>query len=163
MDAEVARDELATLGREGFLNRHGRYYLVVTDPDQLEAMSLWVQTASRHGHEVARKRVTDRAAFLPIMEQGAHTNGNRYEVGREPPCAVVLSHQRVSKVHAFFQDAGGLLTLTDAGSKNGTRLNGNKLAPHSTAPIDLGDTIEFGAVTAILWGIDDLIAALATL
>jgi hypothetical protein len=162
MDAADVREELAALGLEGFGERYGRFFLVLADRAQLEELSLWVNTASRAGHDVVREREAERAIYLAIMdrEKRALVKGDRFDVGREESAAIVLAHPRVSKLHAHFRYAGGILTLADAGSKNGTRLNGMPLAAHDEVPVDLGDTIEFGAVTTTIWGIDDLIAAL---
>jgi hypothetical protein len=164
MDSTEVRDELEALGPDGFGERYGRFFLVVVDRTLLEELSLWVNTASRMGQDLVRERDADRAAYLPIMDRDtrASVKNNRFVVGREKPAAIVLSHQNVSKVHAHFRYAGGMLTLADAGSKNGTRLNGMALAANDEVPVDLGDTLEFGNVSTTIWGIDDLVAALGT-
>ena len=161
MDASEVRMELEGLGKEGFAARYGRFFLVVTDPNQLEEMSLFVNTATRDSSVVVRSQRAERAAYLPIMESRGKETPPRYEVGREPPCHVVLAHHRVSKIHAFFTYNAGMLSLTDIGSKNGTRLNSAPLTAEEEVPVDLGDTIEFGPVATALWGLDDLIAALS--
>jgi hypothetical protein len=157
MEAAELRDELESLGASGFGQAHGRFFLVVTDRSQLEEMAMFVNTASRTAGQIATARHFEHAAFLPITE--GQPGKERFTVGREG-CDVVLAHHGVSKSHARFNFAGGLLSLCDLGSKNGTRLNGMLLTPEQIVPVDLGDTVEFGPVTTTIWGIDDIVAAL---
>jgi hypothetical protein len=159
VDVEELRGELRELGADRFVRRYGRYFLVVTDRALLEEMSMFVNTASRPANEIATRRNLDHAAFLPLLDAERGTGEGRIDVGRDEACAVALTHQSISKVHAHFTYSGGLLSLSDAGSKNGTKLNGVKLGPNEVAPVDLGDTVEFGPVSATVWGIDDLVAA----
>jgi hypothetical protein len=160
MEAAELRDELESLGASGFGEAHGRFFLVVTDRAQLEDMALFVNTASRSAHDVATARHIEHAAFLPITDGKA--SQQHFTVGRDAGCDVVLAHRGVSKVQARFSLVGGLLSLSDAGSKNGTRLNGMLLSPEQLLPVDLGDTVEFGPVTTTIWGIDDIVAALGS-
>jgi hypothetical protein len=162
MDVWELRSELEELGPARFAERYGRFFLVLTDRALLEEMAMFVNTASRPANEVCARRHLEDAAFLPIVENSGARPPGRIAVGRDDTCAIVLGHQRVSKVHAYFSFSGGLLSLADSGSKNGTTLNGVRLTPNEVAPVDLGDTVEFGPVSATVWGIDDLLAALAT-
>src|SRR5262249_35799649 len=50
-------------------------------------------------------------------------------VGRTANNDVVVPDISVSKFHAFFRTVDGVLTLADAGSKNGTEVGGQALAP----------------------------------
>jgi DNA-binding winged helix-turn-helix (wHTH) protein len=68
------------------------------------------------------------------------------EVGREATCDVYINDASVSRSHARIDVRGEAATITDLGSKNGTRVRGAVLA----APADLqdGDEITFGSVKA---------------
>ena len=56
--------------------------------------------------------------------------------------------QSVSKLHAHFARApDGSTRLSDAGSRNGTRLNDSKLVAGKAKKTHHGDTITFGAVS----------------
>lgn len=68
------------------------------------------------------------------------------EVGREASCDVYINDASVSRSHAQIDVRGEVATITDLGSKNGTRVQGSVLA----APADLqdGDQIVFGSVKA---------------
>ncbi|MFH2009751.1 MAG: FHA domain-containing protein [bacterium] len=80
----------------------------------------------------------------------------RISVGRAKNNDVIIDHPSVSKLHAHFLvpgrdsltlDPPSALALTDAESKNGTRLNGTLLAAASEVEIRPGDRLQFGAVT----------------
>lgn len=150
------RSELESLGADAFGQRHGRWFLVVTAPDALDDFANFVNTASRRGEEVlAGKQNLDAVDIHPLH---AATPDATITVGREK-ADVVLPSAKVSKLHAVLSFPGGLPSLSDAGSKNGTSLNGRRLAPHQPMPIDAGDSIHFASVAATLWSLDDLVAA----
>lgn len=68
----------------------------------------------------------------------------RYRVGRDPLVNdIVLDHRSVSRTHAAIE-VGDDLTVTDLGSSNGTRVDGESLsAPTQVAP---GSSLRFGDV-----------------
>jgi DNA-binding winged helix-turn-helix (wHTH) protein len=63
-------------------------------------------------------------------------------VGRGPECAVRLASSQVSRVHAHVRVTGKHAVVEDGGSKNGTWVNGTRIA----APAELaeGDEVLFG-------------------
>ena len=74
-----------------------------------------------------------------------------HDLGGDKP-AVDLSDQQgadtTSRVHAVFEHTGGTYTLTDLNSTNSTRINNKRLDPDKATPLNDGDTILFGRVTA---------------
>ncbi len=54
----------------------------------------------------------------------------------------------VSRIHAALEHIGSGYTLTDLNSTNATRINGKRLEPDKATPINEGDTLMFGKVTA---------------
>jgi hypothetical protein len=50
----------------------------------------------------------------------------------------------VSRLHAALRIINGELVVTDLGSSNGTRVNGQKIVPHVDYPINHGDIIALG-------------------
>ncbi len=143
--------ELQTSGLEAFRARYGRHFLVISEGDAIEDAAGFVDTASRTGAEVLQGR-KDRIELRPLA-------GTRVTVGRDSACDIIIKLQRVSSLHAVFTNAGGLLLLADAGSKNGTRVNGTSLEKNKPVPVDAGDVIELGPARATIWGIDDVAAA----
>ncbi|HVO43145.1 MAG TPA: FHA domain-containing protein [Aggregatilineales bacterium] len=50
----------------------------------------------------------------------------------------------ISRVHAMLRRAEKGLSIEDLGSRNGTRLNGEKLTPYQATPLKSGDRLELG-------------------
>jgi FHA domain-containing protein len=153
---DEVRSELEELGRDGFLARHGRWYLMLAAADALDSFSDFVNTASRNPEDVlSGKRDLEEVGIHPLKPRDGHSE---VRIGRDG-ADVVLESGKVSKVHAVFSIGGGLPSLFDSGSKNGTWINGTRLPAGQAAPVDVGDTIQFASVSAVLWSIDDLVAA----
>jgi pSer/pThr/pTyr-binding forkhead associated (FHA) protein len=63
----------------------------------------------------------------------------------------VLRDRSVSKFHAWFErGAAGALLLADAGSKNGTSVNGDQTVPRELTNVKAGDVVRFGSVEAVI-------------
>ncbi len=70
-------------------------------------------------------------------------------IGRGRECAVVLAADSgVSRVHCRITRSGKVFLLTDAGSANGTRLNGKDVGKNATELCD-GDKIGVGATEIV--------------
>jgi pSer/pThr/pTyr-binding forkhead associated (FHA) protein len=50
----------------------------------------------------------------------------------------------VSRIHASINIKKSSVFITDLGSSNGTRINGERIAPHSPHVIENGDKVAFG-------------------
>lgn len=57
---------------------------------------------------------------------------------------VVLSDSSVSRMHARFEDGEEGICVQDLNSRNGTLVNGKKLAPNESVQLAPGDLIQFG-------------------
>ncbi len=68
-------------------------------------------------------------------------------VGRGRDCGVQLPFERVSRVHARVRIDGGVATVEDLGSKNGTWVNGVRAAGAVT--VTDGDEVVFGTVRLV--------------
>lgn len=64
-------------------------------------------------------------------------------LGRLPECDVTLTDPSVSRRHARVAEEGGVWRITDLGSTNGVKVNGERVA---TAELAHGDRIELGTV-----------------
>ncbi len=62
-------------------------------------------------------------------------------IGRGEKCRLILDDPEASRLHATIYHRGGSFTIKDAGSANGTLINGTRI---SEAPIKSGDAIEIG-------------------
>jgi len=77
-------------------------------------------------------------------------------VGRSSTNDVVLAHSSVSKLHARIQLSRDCLVLSDAGSSNGTIVNGDQLRAGEGATLASGDLLRFGSVALQLFSPDVL-------
>jgi len=64
-------------------------------------------------------------------------------VGRQPGVELKIIHPTVSLSHAEFRQDGDQLILADLGSRNGTFVNGQRIA--QAHPVSSGDLVQFGA------------------
>ncbi len=62
-------------------------------------------------------------------------------IGRDPGCDVFLNDITVSRRHATLRMAAGVVSIEDAGSLNGTYVNGVRV---DEAVIGEGDTVQIG-------------------
>lgn len=95
-------------------------------------------------------RAAHFAAPLRKREKAGKAFSERISVGRARNNNLVLRHGSVSKFHAWFRcDEDGAFYVGDAGSRNGTIVNGEPLV--SSAPVGLysGDVIQFGSIEAV--------------
>lgn len=68
----------------------------------------------------------------------------RVVIGRRRGADVILPHAAVSQLHATLEVRGAGYALRDEGSTNGTRVNGQRIAPGRPKPLREGDRIEIG-------------------
>ncbi|MBK7197428.1 MAG: sigma 54-interacting transcriptional regulator [Myxococcales bacterium] len=71
-------------------------------------------------------------------------------IGRSSRCDVVIEHGSVSRHHTTLDPLAR--TITDAGSRNGTRVRGELVSPGEVAPVEPGEPIEVGDVSLTLHG-----------
>jgi hypothetical protein len=94
---------------------------------------------------------------LPAREGGKLTQrsrvyrviGRAVRIGRGGDCHVTLRGARVSRLHVTItlDPTTGAHVVADAGSRNGTELNGVRLAPHEPQGLVAGDVLQLGGAT----------------
>jgi DNA-binding NtrC family response regulator len=95
----------------------------------------------------------DDAAFAVLLHHrwGVETvrlsRGVTVTVGRGKQADVVVHSQVLSRRHVSLELAPGGVRLIDLGSHNGTLVNGQRVAE---AVLKVGDTAEFGGITAVI-------------
>src|SRR5688572_5893787 len=75
-------------------------------------------------------------------------------IGREPGAALRLDDDSVSWRHASLRWTGQAWELQDLGSKNGTFLDGRRIAPGTRTLLRMGSELRFGD-TKELWSLAD--------
>jgi transcriptional regulator with GAF, ATPase, and Fis domain len=78
-----------------------------------------------------------RPAAVPVPDSGS-------VIGREWLAKSGLHDSEVSSSHVKVDRAGGVLRVADAGSRNGTWVNGVRLARGDLAPLEVGSTLRLG-------------------
>lgn len=71
-------------------------------------------------------------------------------IGRGSDCSLRLDSEKASRRHAIIRWDGRQAFITDLGSTNGTRLNGERLAPNRPYALNPGDHLELGGADARL-------------
>lgn len=89
----------------------------------------------------------------PICKRpGANSFSHMITVGRAGNNDIEIKANDVSKFHAFFSVmAGAPITITDAGSSNGTTVRGEPLPSRGKTHVESGDEVKFGAVRAVFF------------
>jgi hypothetical protein len=89
-------------------------------------------------HAIVKVRYADGREEQRGFEVG------KYKIGREQGDLVLRDDPKISSLHAELEVSDGTVSITDLGSRNGTRVNGTKLtARHSLGlgqPIQLGES-----------------------
>src|SRR5688572_23544387 len=73
----------------------------------------------------------------------------RMRVGRAETNEVRIDHSLISREHAVFI-VGDRIELEDLGSRNGTLVRDQRLAPNERRPIEPGQLIQFGSTICII-------------
>ena len=95
-------------------------------------------------------RAVHFAAPLRKREKAGKSFSERISVGRARNNDLVLRHGSVSKFHAWFRcDDQGAFYLGDAGSRNGTTVNGEPLVGAMPVLLFAGDLVQIGSVEAV--------------
>jgi predicted component of type VI protein secretion system len=67
-------------------------------------------------------------------------------IGRAANADLRLDHPSVSREHAVVRGDGSSWTVADAGSRNGTQLNGTRIPMYVDCPLRDGDQVQVGGV-----------------
>jgi hypothetical protein len=92
------------------------------------------------------------AIALEVREPGramrrVPMTGAPMRIGRAPECELVLKDNRASRRHARLAARDGVLVLTDLGSTNGTRVNGNRV---TEVVLGAGDRVQIGETSLVV-------------
>jgi DNA-binding NtrC family response regulator len=88
----------------------------------------------------------NRGAILKVLPE-------KNRLGRDPEAELSLPDEGVSRLHAEIVHEGSIYRLKDAGSKNGTYLNGIRVG--SSAALSHGDEVRLGTTVLVFLEDDD--------
>jgi FHA domain len=117
-----------------------------------------IRTVSRFGYAFAAAVVVedgpdapDRGCALVAPDREYLLPEGRAHVGRGPECAVRIVSVQASRVHAHVDVTGGRAIVEDNHSKNGTWVNGHRIA--GPTALEEGDEVLFGTFRVIFRGV----------
>lgn len=91
------------------------------------------------------------APLRELVVVGGPGSGRRFRLahgehllGRDPSCAIALDDPSLSRTHVRIRVANGTVTLTDAGARNGTRLERRPLAGGEETTLEDGALLRVG-------------------
>jgi pSer/pThr/pTyr-binding forkhead associated (FHA) protein len=144
------------MGIEMFKETHGKHFLLLrpSPSADLLAGTRSADTLSIDLNEIDRGPRTAHAdhRVLPIMKSSRSLPSGFITIGRTRNNDLVVRGASVSKFHAFVRFRGGSMLIQDAGSTNGTRVDGNsvpKRGEGDMVSVPLGAHLEFGAIAFI--------------
>lgn len=155
MDRTIAdlEEDFINLGAAAFRAQYRHPVLVRKDSDaadegvgfRTEFMSRETLSAMDSGERPPASAAKTPGQVHSIFKPAGKPFQERIGVGRAPNADVSVRLPRVSKYHGFFtrSDDGSFL-FTDAGSKNGTTIDGERLEARQAHAIAGGNSIHLG-------------------
>jgi hypothetical protein len=163
------------MGRELFLAEYTGPFLVVDRSEAEESEedffteTIDVETLANLAAGPSLHLDPDADAYRIAKRKGANPFEGMITLGRARNCDIVIPLRKISKFHCFFSRGiviplrkiskfhcffsrgdgeSGVYTLADGGSRNGTVLNGERLAKNRPAAVVSGDRIALGDVVS---------------
>ena len=121
--------------------RRGAEFRAVQRPSEGETTRLGSDESSKGGASYTLSIVAEASASVPFVLTSAHPS--RVYVGKSPSCELCLDNASVSRRHASLEVLATGVRLVDAGSTNGTWVNG--LRVHDVT-LRGNELVQFGPV-----------------
>lgn len=136
----------------GFQASHPHPWLVLSS-DVRKKEDLSLRTTLYHLDEggAGAEPTTDDPLDLVAVEVAKgdiNAFGLGITVGRTRNNDIVINDERISRFHAFFQLRDGAWVVSDAGSKNGTTVEGDRLDPRKPCILPDRSSVDFGGYRA---------------
>lgn len=170
MDAAAHYRHLLQLGRVEFLATVAPAVLVRyrAEETELDAGGLGTVTLTLDEETVAEevlpeaKLATAAVDFelYPLSKKPGASFPDRITIGRTPNNDVAIREHSVSRLHAYVRTDGDSWLIADAGSKNGSTLQGEVLEPRREKPLPSRAILRLGDVELTFFLATDLFTAL---
>lgn len=148
------------LSRDAFATQHAMPFLVVArdKPSAEPEWSFKTQTVSSARASLAL--LNDEGFMLApevsnyeviaVVKTQSNPWRDRVSLGRARNNDIVLLDGSVSKLHAHFTlESSGSVTITDAGSRNGTKVNKRRLNNGEPTLLKSGDSVSVGRIEMV--------------
>jgi hypothetical protein len=141
---------LLAMGKETFLRSYWTPVLLITAPKTEPAgPALATHVLDAAAVRSAMVKRSSEMLVVSVVKRQKDAFQNYIWVGREGGCDVTIPFDGVSKLQAqFIRKPDGTYELLDAGSTNGTFVNGVGLDPKKSALVRNGAELRFGQLTA---------------
>ena len=116
---------------------------MATEPQTIEAGTALADLAGPRAFLVIHIEGSDRSSRVVDLPEGVDVT-----FGRSRSTTVHIDSEKVSRTHARVRRTGDVIEVEDLGSRNGTRLNGDKI--EGVRRIENGDEIAMGPILAIV-------------
>lgn len=147
------------LDEKSFVERHPHPGLVIKKKgrppgdDQFDSELDWRTRTkkglygNKPGAASSKKDPLAKVTYEPLVKSTRNPFAGMITVGRTPNNDVCLNFSSVSKLHAYFQNEGAKWVVRDSMSSFGTFVNGEKVLPEQSVPVQDGTAISFGPDT----------------
>ena len=122
--------------------------LLVDDDDTLAAQTL------------GRRRAPADLEVYPLVKKPGAPFADMITVGRTPNNDIVIRDVTISRFHAFFKKRDAKWTVSDAGSKNGSAIDGQALEARRERDVASGTALRFGEIHLTFYSSADLYGVL---
>ncbi len=150
-----------TKTKEAFVAAHPHGLLLLRLPESEEGAErgFKTQAISAVTNELVRAimagevKVSSDAGHFdvhPLAKKPESPWAGRISLGRTRTNDIEINDGSVSKLHAYIS-VDGAITLTDASSRNGVTLRGQKLAPGVATPLGSGDAFMLGNLAFVYY------------
>ena len=167
MDAAAHYRQLLQLGREEFLASAApaalvRYRLEGDEPTVSGVHTLSIdneiEETMPHGRESPPG--SGHLEVYPLTKKPGASFPDRITIGRTSNNDIVITDTSVSRLHAYVRRDRGTWIVADAGSKNGSFLEGEQLVPRKERPLPSKTGLRLGDVDLVFYVAADLFGVL---
>ena len=148
---EALAGDARSMSPDAFAEKHGNAFLLFTAKrmDGPESTNSTKLLLDGDDDEPSGRTASLAVVVFPMRPKNV-AKGNMITLGREPRQDVVIPDRSVSRFHAFAKPGpDGALLLQDAGSTNGTTVNGESVLTAAAGPprrLKPGDSVRLGHV-----------------
>jgi hypothetical protein len=158
---QTLKQQSIELDEVTFCARHEGHYLLGRLPTEAGdewsfATDVRMFGAGPGRGSILRDTPTGDRVLWKVEKTDRNTWKRRISIGRTRNNDVIIRHHSVSKLHAHFHfgmlaklrslSPSAELMLSDAGSSNGTAVDGRRLAEGDVVPVGTGSRIQLGSV-----------------
>jgi pSer/pThr/pTyr-binding forkhead associated (FHA) protein len=144
------RADARELEAEAFDDRHGRAYLLLSAADLARPQGTTSTEVRLSSDAPGRDSTVGLSLLVYPVRRNGRSAGHLITIGRSADNDVVVPDVSISRFHAFVKEgAHGEWLIHDAGSTNGTTVNGNSVPRQGHgSPVQLksGDDVRLGQV-----------------